>query len=31
MKKGNFLTEQKDMGELIETPNHAWSRVHPKT
>jgi len=31
MKKGKLPTEQKDMGELTETPDHAWMRVCPKT
>jgi hypothetical protein len=31
MKKGKFPMEQKAMGELTETPSHAWSRVHPNT
>jgi hypothetical protein len=30
MKKGKFLMEQKDMGQLTETPGHAWPRVRPK-
>jgi hypothetical protein len=31
MKKGKFSTKQKAMGELTETPGHAWSRVQPNT
>jgi hypothetical protein len=31
MKKGKLLMEQKSMGELTETPGHAWPRVHPNT
>jgi hypothetical protein len=30
-KNGKLPTGQKDMGQLTETPSHAWSRVHPKT
>jgi hypothetical protein len=29
-KKGKLSMEQKAMGQLTETPNHAWPRVHPK-
>jgi hypothetical protein len=29
-KKGKFPIEQKAMGQLTETPSHAWLRVHPK-
>jgi hypothetical protein len=31
MKKGNFSMEQKFMGDLTETPSHAWLRAHPNT
>jgi hypothetical protein len=31
MKKGKLSMEQKDMGELTETPSHAWPMVRPKT
>jgi hypothetical protein len=31
MKKGKLPMEQKAMGELTETPGHAWLRVHPNT
>jgi hypothetical protein len=31
MKKGKLLMEQKYMGELTETLDHAWSRVRPNT
>jgi hypothetical protein len=31
MKKGKFPMKQKSMGELTETPDHAWPRVHPNT
>jgi hypothetical protein len=31
MKKGKLSMEQKAMGELTETPGHAWPRVHPNT
>jgi hypothetical protein len=30
-KKGKFPMEQKAMGELTETPSHAWLRVCPNT
>jgi hypothetical protein len=30
MKKGNLPIEQKDIGQLTETPGHAWPRVLPK-
>ena len=29
-KIGKLLTGQKAMGQLTETPSHAWPRVHPK-
>jgi hypothetical protein len=31
MKKGKLPMEQKAMGELTETPGHAWPRVRPNT
>jgi hypothetical protein len=31
IKKGKLPTEQKSMGELTETPSHAWLRVRPNT
>jgi hypothetical protein len=31
MKKGKLPMEQKAMGELTETIDHAWQRVHPNT
>jgi hypothetical protein len=31
MKKGKLLTEHTTLGELTETPGHAWLRVHPNT
>jgi hypothetical protein len=31
MKKGKFPMKQKSMGELTETPRHAWTRVRPNT
>jgi len=30
MKKGKLSMEQKAMGQLNETPGHAWLRVCPK-
>jgi hypothetical protein len=30
-KKVKLLTEKKTMGELTETPDHAWPRVRPNT
>jgi hypothetical protein len=29
MKKGKLSTEHITLGELTETPSHAWLRVHP--
>jgi hypothetical protein len=30
-KKGKFLMEHAALGELTETPGHAWPRVRPNT
>jgi hypothetical protein len=30
-KKGKLSTKHTALGELTETPSHAWPRVHPNT